>query len=229
MSDLTDFLLLAILAPTAVGLILFFVGFFIGRRQERRDRWRQDDKTRIYETLYGEVRKLVLSEDSAKRGFVLNTPDTQVLDDIVSHGLLVPPRHHALREDVERLSELASVYRQRSFDDNVAANKAFAIEGDKAHLDSVKSDTALFNAVVGLSQEAFIKRYQEILQGKPEARPDESASGEKMFHAITIAVEVARELLREATNDLLSHGKAMKRGLESAIRRGKYRRSRNRT
>ncbi len=204
-------------------LISLFVGLFVGRRLERRDRSRQDDKTRINEPLYAELQKLISSEDSAKKGFLLNTPDTQVLDGIVDNGLLVPSRHRWLKEDVEKLRILTLSYRNRSFDFNVAANHALETQARKANLDDVKSDTALYNAVAGLGQEAFVSRYKEILLGRHIVEDPKSSYGEQAFYSITAVVKGARDLLREATADLLAHGSAMKLALESALVHGKYR------
>ena len=221
MADATDILALvwAILVAAAPLVLVGIVAFVLGRWYQKKDRSAEDDRVRIYEPLYAQVLKLVTSEDSANRGFSLNTPDILVLDDIVSHGLLVPPRHGALKQDFEKLRAKTLAYNNRHFDFNVVASKAFAIEGEKSHLDDVKSDSALFNAAVGLNREAFVKRIDEILHGKP----DESVNGEAMYSAVTSVLEGTRGLLRDATDDLLRHGKMMQAGLESAIKRGKYR------
>ncbi len=222
MTDATD-VLWSILIAAAPLVLVGIVAFVLGRWSQRKDRREEEDKARIYEPPYAQVLKLVTSEDSAKRGFSLNTPDILVLEGIVSHGLLVPPRHRALKQHVEKFKALTLTYNNRRFEFNIASGKAFAIEGEKRHSDPLKSDSALSNAVVGLSQEAFVKRYEEILHGTHKSRQDESTDASEMFRAITAVTAGARDLLREATDEILLHGKMMNAGLESALSRGKYR------
>jgi hypothetical protein len=211
-------ILSAIAIQAAPLVIVAIIAFLFGRWVEKRDRTEEEDRRRVYEPLHAQVRKLVLSEDSAKRGFSLSTPDTEVLDGIVNHGAFVQPRHRRLKADVERLRALVSAYKQRAWDFNMAANAAFKVEGEKVKLDDIKSDSALYNAVVGLSQEAFVKRVDEIVRGKPGS----SADGKEMFRAVTVVTEAARESLQQATDALLAHGRAMQAALEHAFRRGTY-------
>ncbi len=223
LTDVTDILAVvwAILVTAAPLVLVAIVAFVLGRWYEKKDRRAEDDRDRIYEPLYAQVLKLVSSEESAKMGFGLNTPDTLVLDDIVSHGLLVPPRHGALKEDMEKLKALTLTYNSRAMAFSVAMNEALVAEGERHRLDALKSDSALSNAVAGLSKEAFVKRIDEILRGIHESK---SVNGEAMFRAVTAVLEGARALRREATDELLRHAKMMQAGLESAIMRGKYRR-----
>jgi len=222
LADATD-VLWSILIAAAPLVLVGIVAFVLGRWSQRKDRREEEDRARIYEPLYAQALKLVTSEDSAKSGSSVSTPDILTLEDIVSHGLLVPSRHRALKQDVDKLKVLTLTYNNRRFEYNVASSKAFATEGEKSHLDDLKSDIALYNAVQGLSQEAFVKRYEEIVHGKPDRKANESEGGAEMFLAITAVVHGARVLLREATNDLLKQGERVKTGLESALKQGKYR------
>ena len=223
MADVTDLLLTVIVAPVITGLVLFFIGLVVGRRLERKDRWRDDDKARIYEALYAEVSKLLLSEDSAKRGFSLNPPDTQVLEDILHHGLLVPPRHRWLKQDVEKLSALASTYNQRSFDFNVAANKAFQGAADATSVDAIKSDSALDNALRAMDKDAGKLRFDQIMRGSAGKKMDDLPSWNELFDMMISATATERASLQTATDELLFQAKGVRVGLEAALRHGKYR------
>src|SRR5437867_7713361 len=162
----------AVVIQAAPLVLVAIVAFLFGRWVEKKDRTGEEDKHRIYEPLYAQLQKLLSSEGSARKGFRLSTPDIEVLDDIVNHGLFVPTRHTRLRADVERLHALTSAYMQRAWDFNVAANAAFNVESEKTKLDDVKADSALYNAVVGLSQEAFVKRVDDIVRAKPGSSAD---------------------------------------------------------
>jgi len=217
----TDLLLTAVVAPTVSGLVLFFIGLFVGRRLERKDRWRADDRTRIYEPLYAQIRKLLLSEAGGQKGFSLNTPDTEVIDGIMSLGLLVPLRHRFLKPDLEKLSSLTTGYQQASWDFNIAANKA--LDRVSSHNVDLKSDTVLFNAVLTSNTDAGSKRVEELLTKYERILLQSGASAyEMMFESVLDAVKVARATLFTARDNLLIHGKLMKVRLEPAFRSGSY-------
>ncbi len=229
MADSTDLLLTAIVAPIISGLVLFFVGLFFGRRLERADRARQDDQARIYEPLYAQVSKLVSSQDSAKKGFALNTPDTQVIDDIVSHGLLVPNRHRRLKEDVVRLADLALKCNRANFTFNVALTNAIETNVDpdridQQFIDDAKSDTALNNAVRSSDKESGVARLEKLNGGRLHLQHGNyHAHWTGIFDSIETSVMKPRADLDAVQTALLENGRSMKVGLESALEQGKYR------
>jgi hypothetical protein len=228
-ADSTDLLLTAIVAPIISGLVLFFVGLFFGRKLERADRARQDDQARIYEPLYAQVRKLMSSEDPAKKGFALSIPDTQVIDDIVSHGLLVPNRHRRLKEDVERLADLALKCNRANFTFNVALTKAIEMTVDsdridQQFIDDAKSDTALNNAVRSSDKESGVARLEKLNGGRLRLQHGNyQAHWTRIFNSIEANIMRPRADLDAVQTALLQNGRSMKLGLEYALERGKYR------
>src|SRR6267143_2327552 len=227
--DSIDLVLTAIIAPIVSGLVLFFAGLFVGRKLERKERSRQDDQTRIYEPLYAQVLKLISSEDSAKRGFMLNTPDTQVIDEIAGHGLFVPDRHRKLREDVLKLADLELKCNRTNFAFNVALTEAIETNVppqflDPQRIDSMKSDTALNNALLSNDQAAGAARLEEISGHRVLLRSgDHLGYWVRFFDSMEERVAGPRSDLNRVQEALLERGRRVKIGLESALKRGKYR------